>query len=69
MILEGMGRSLHTNFDAKFKCDTLKVICWFTLYFSYPVVLLNCVAISVSHDKEPEISGPTRWWEHIRLRM
>ncbi|RXH96222.1 hypothetical protein DVH24_008726 [Malus domestica] len=25
VILEGMGRSLHTNFNAKFKCDALKV--------------------------------------------
>ena len=24
VILEGMGRSIHTNFDAKFKCDCLK---------------------------------------------
>ncbi len=23
-ILEGMGRAIHTNFDAKFKCDCLK---------------------------------------------
>lgn len=25
VILEGMGRSLHTNFDARFKCDALKL--------------------------------------------
>lgn len=25
IILEGMGRALHTNFNAKFKCDALKV--------------------------------------------
>jgi type II pantothenate kinase len=25
IILEGMGRSLHTNFNAKFKCDALKL--------------------------------------------
>lgn len=25
IILEGMGRSLHTNFNAHFKCDVLKV--------------------------------------------
>ncbi|KAL7138994.1 hypothetical protein ABFS83_09G020600 [Erythranthe nasuta] len=25
VILEGMGRSLHTNFNAKFKCDALKL--------------------------------------------
>ncbi|KAK3035312.1 hypothetical protein RJ639_034020 [Escallonia herrerae] len=25
VILEGMGRSLHTNFNAQFKCDTLKL--------------------------------------------
>lgn len=25
VILEGMGRALHTNFKAKFKCDCLKV--------------------------------------------
>lgn len=25
VILEGMGRSLHTNYNAKFKCDALKV--------------------------------------------
>ncbi|CAF0848455.1 unnamed protein product [Brachionus calyciflorus] len=24
IILEGMGRAVHTNFDAKFKCDSLK---------------------------------------------
>lgn len=26
MILEGMGRALHTNFNERFKCDTLKVM-------------------------------------------
>lgn len=25
VVLEGMGRALHTNFNAHFKCDTLKV--------------------------------------------
>lgn len=25
MILEGMGRALHTNFNERFKCDTLKL--------------------------------------------
>ena len=25
IILEGMGRSLHTNYNARFKCDALKV--------------------------------------------
>ncbi|KAL5723803.1 pantothenate kinase [Ranunculus cassubicifolius] len=25
IILEGMGRALHTNFNARFKCDTLKL--------------------------------------------
>lgn len=25
IVLEGMGRALHTNFNAKFKCDALKV--------------------------------------------
>lgn len=25
IILEGMGRALHTNFNARFKCDALKV--------------------------------------------
>lgn len=25
IILEGMGRSLHTNLNARFKCDALKV--------------------------------------------
>ena len=25
IILEGMGRAIHTNFNAKFKCDVLKV--------------------------------------------
>jgi hypothetical protein len=24
IILEGMGRSIHTNYDASFKCDSLK---------------------------------------------
>jgi len=24
IILEGMGRSIHTNYDAVFKCDSLK---------------------------------------------
>lgn len=27
IILEGMGRALHTNFNARFRCDALKV--WF----------------------------------------
>lgn len=26
LILEGMGRSLHTNLNARFKCDALKVL-------------------------------------------
>ncbi|GJM99356.1 hypothetical protein PR202_ga16447 [Eleusine coracana subsp. coracana] len=26
LILEGMGRALHTNLNARFKCDTLKVL-------------------------------------------
>lgn len=25
IVLEGMGRALHTNFNAKFKCDVLKL--------------------------------------------
>ncbi|RWR81972.1 pantothenate kinase 2 isoform X1 [Cinnamomum micranthum f. kanehirae] len=25
VVLEGMGRALHTNFNARFKCDTLKL--------------------------------------------
>ena len=25
VILEGMGRSIHTNYNAKFKCDCLKI--------------------------------------------
>jgi len=25
IILEGMGRALHTNYNSKFKCDSLKV--------------------------------------------
>ena len=25
IILEGMGRALHTNFNARFKCEALKV--------------------------------------------
>lgn len=25
IILEGMGRALHTNFNARFKCDSLKI--------------------------------------------
>ncbi|KAJ0505882.1 putative pantothenate kinase [Helianthus annuus] len=25
VILEGMGRALHTNYNARFKCDALKV--------------------------------------------
>jgi len=26
LILEGMGRALHTNLNARFKCDALKVM-------------------------------------------
>lgn len=26
IILEGMGRALHTNFNAQFKCEALKVM-------------------------------------------
>lgn len=26
VILEGMGRAIHTNFNARFKCDALKVM-------------------------------------------
>lgn len=25
IVLEGMGRALHTNYNAKFKCDVLKL--------------------------------------------
>ena len=25
VVLEGMGRSVHTNFNAAFSCDTLKI--------------------------------------------
>lgn len=25
IILEGMGRAIHTNLNARFKCDALKV--------------------------------------------
>ncbi len=25
IILEGMGRAIHTNYNAKFKCDSLKI--------------------------------------------
>jgi type II pantothenate kinase len=25
IIIEGMGRALHTNYDARFTCDSLKV--------------------------------------------
>ncbi|THG18746.1 hypothetical protein TEA_012449 [Camellia sinensis var. sinensis] len=36
IILEGMGRALHTNFNARFKCDALKV----RVYRS--VIFLEC---------------------------
>lgn len=26
VVLEGMGRALHTNFNAQFKCEALKVL-------------------------------------------
>lgn len=26
VVIEGMGRALHTNFYAKFKCETLKLV-------------------------------------------
>jgi type II pantothenate kinase len=25
IVIEGMGRAIHTNFDAHFNCDSLKV--------------------------------------------
>lgn len=25
IVIEGMGRAIHTNFEALFKCDSLKV--------------------------------------------
>ena len=25
IVIEGMGRAIHTNFEAAFKCDSLKV--------------------------------------------
>ena len=25
VVLEGMGRAIHTNYDVKFKCDCLKI--------------------------------------------
>lgn len=25
VVIEGMGRALHTNFNVQFKCDSLKV--------------------------------------------
>ncbi|KAI4997533.1 hypothetical protein ZWY2020_052875 [Hordeum vulgare] len=30
LILEGMGQSLHTNLNASFKCDALKVLLFYT---------------------------------------
>lgn len=32
IILEGMGRSLHTNYNAQFKCDALKVDSFIMFY-------------------------------------
>lgn len=32
IILEGMGRALHTNFNARFKCEALKV--WLCTFIS-----------------------------------
>lgn len=32
IILEGMGRALHTNFNAQFKCDALKVRLYGVVY-------------------------------------
>ena len=26
IVLEGMGRAIHTNFEAEFNCEALKVI-------------------------------------------
>lgn len=43
LILEGMGRSLHTNLNARFKCDTLKVLVsansWFIDAHNYKLVI------------------------------
>lgn len=40
IVLEGMGRAIHTNFDAKFKCDCLKAAVikneWLANRFGYP---------------------------------
>lgn len=37
IILEGMGRALHTNLNARFKCDALKVR-WFYQIFVFLLV-------------------------------
>lgn len=34
VILEGMGRAIHTNLHARFKCDALKVSVWTFFIFS-----------------------------------
>lgn len=37
VVVEGMGRVIHTNLHAKFKCDVLKVVTFFPNFS--PVVL------------------------------
>lgn len=43
VVLEGMGRALHTNFNAHFKCDTLKV----SFIFKFFVGLCTWTAVQI----------------------
>ena len=32
IVIEGMGRAIHTNFEAEFTCDSLRVSCFLQFY-------------------------------------
>ena len=47
IVLEGMGRAVHTNYYANFNCECLKVICYNTLHhLIYCCIITN---LTINH--------------------
>ena len=76
LVLEGMGRCLHTNFNAKFRCDTLKVRprgLSETRGATTLVLGLSCFVVvggdggAAGHDQKSEAGGAVGGREYLRL--
>ena len=55
IILEGMGRSIHTNYDASFKCDCLKAAVLKNEWLANRFGFKNQKDISIENKKFPVI--------------